>query len=132
VPSGASATWRTILARDDDDEVKVQHNQMGNIFLVGGQMAFILSHDDVDKLSGETLETLTLTHPGQAAPGHRRNPREPRQRSHGPGCRHCRGRNGGGPDPRPGLSRLRGKGVGGRLVSAIDRKPSASSSAAPN
>ena len=48
-----------ILARDESDEVKVQHNQMGNIFLVGGQLAFILTHDDVDKLSGDTLEGLT-------------------------------------------------------------------------
>lgn len=50
-----------ILARNEDDTVKVQPNPMGNIILVGGQLAFILTPDDVDKLSGETLETLTQT-----------------------------------------------------------------------
>lgn len=48
-----------ILARNEDDTVQAQHNPMGSIILVGGQLAFILTHDDVDKLGGETLETLT-------------------------------------------------------------------------
>ncbi len=48
-----------ILARNEDDTVKVQSNPMGNIILVGDQLAFILTHDDVDRLSGETLDSLT-------------------------------------------------------------------------
>jgi hypothetical protein len=67
----------TILARDESDEVKVQHNQMGNIFLVGGQLAFILTHDDVDRAQRRNARRPHPQHPGQAAPGHRRDPREP-------------------------------------------------------
>lgn len=49
----------SILARDDSDEVRVQANDIGNLIMVGDQLAFILSPDDADKLSGETLPTLT-------------------------------------------------------------------------
>lgn len=49
----------SILARDDSDEVRVQANEVGNLIMVGDQLAFILSPDDADKLSGETLATLT-------------------------------------------------------------------------
>lgn len=65
---GAPATQRaergrhnltTLLARNEDDAVQVQPNPMGNIILVSGQLAFILTPGDVDTLSGETLDTLT-------------------------------------------------------------------------
>lgn len=48
-----------ILARDESDEVRAQPNDIGNLIMVGDQLAFILSPDDADKLSGETLPTLT-------------------------------------------------------------------------
>jgi len=110
-----------ILARDENDEVKVQHNQMGNIFLVGGQMAFILSHDDVDKLSGETLETLTLTTLDKL---HRviAETRESRDsEAMARGAATAAGATAVALIVALVLSRLH-KGVGGRLVSAIDSK----------
>ncbi len=48
-----------ILAQGGDDEVTVQPDPMGSIFLVGGQMAFVLTRDDVDRLGGESLDSLT-------------------------------------------------------------------------
>ena len=110
-----------ILARDEDDEVKVQHNQMGNIFLVGWSAGLHPQPRRCGQAQRRDPRNPHPHHPGQAAPGNRRNPREPRQRSHGPGCRHCRGCTAVALIVALVLSRLH-KGVGGRLVSAIDSK----------
>lgn len=48
-----------ILARGESDTVRVEHNPMGTIFLVGDQLAFVITPNDVDTLGGETLEALT-------------------------------------------------------------------------
>lgn len=49
----------SILARDASSEVRADPNDIGNLIMVGDQLAFILSPDDADKLSGETLPVLT-------------------------------------------------------------------------
>lgn len=53
------ATIATILERATSDEVVVQPNPVGNLILIDGQRAFVLTADDVDKLAGETLAALT-------------------------------------------------------------------------
>ena len=49
------------LERGGSDSVSVQPNPVGNIVLIGGQLAFVLTPEDTDKLAGETLEALTDT-----------------------------------------------------------------------
>ena len=39
----------------------MQPNPVGNIVLVGGQLAFVLTPEDTDKLAGESLDALTDT-----------------------------------------------------------------------
>ncbi|WP_298620621.1 mechanosensitive ion channel family protein [uncultured Zoogloea sp.] len=53
------ATISAILERATSDDVVVQPNAVGNILLIDGQLAFVLTPDDTDKLAGETLATLT-------------------------------------------------------------------------
>ncbi|MCK6377003.1 MAG: hypothetical protein L6Q69_23310, partial [Zoogloea sp.] len=43
----------------DSVSVSVQPNPVGNIVLVGGQLAFVLTPEDTDKLAGESLDALT-------------------------------------------------------------------------
>ncbi len=49
------------LDRGGSDAVGVQPNPVGNIVLVGGQLAFVLTPEDTDKLAGESLDALTDT-----------------------------------------------------------------------
>ncbi|MCK6374466.1 MAG: mechanosensitive ion channel family protein [Zoogloea sp.] len=53
------ATITTILERATGNEVVVQSNPVGNIVLIDGQLAFIVTDADTDKLAGETLDALT-------------------------------------------------------------------------
>ncbi|MBP7392662.1 MAG: mechanosensitive ion channel family protein [Zoogloea sp.] len=47
------------LLQRGDDTITVKPTELGNIVLIGGQMAFVLSPDDTDKLAGQTLAALT-------------------------------------------------------------------------
>lgn len=47
------------LLQRGDDTITVRPTDLGNIVLMGGQMAFVLSPDDTDKLAGQTLAALT-------------------------------------------------------------------------
>lgn len=49
------------LERGAGDTLSVQPNPVGNIVLVGGQLAFVLTPEDTDKLAGESLDALTDT-----------------------------------------------------------------------
>ncbi len=49
------------LLQRGDDTITVRPTDLGNIVLIGGQMAFVLSPDDTDKLAGQTLAALTDT-----------------------------------------------------------------------
>ncbi len=53
------STITTILERTAGDEVTVQSNPVGNIVLIDGQLAFIVTDADTDKLTGERLDALT-------------------------------------------------------------------------
>lgn len=53
------ATITTILERATGNQVTVQSNPVGNIVLIDGQLAFIVTDADTDKLAGETVDALT-------------------------------------------------------------------------
>lgn len=48
-----------LLQHGGDDTVTTRPSELGNIVLVGGQMAFVLTEDDADRLAGQTLAPLT-------------------------------------------------------------------------
>lgn len=48
-----------ILTRRESDTVTLRPDAAGRIVMVGGRMAFVIANEDVDHLSGETLEILS-------------------------------------------------------------------------
>ncbi|MEN3110050.1 mechanosensitive ion channel family protein [Uliginosibacterium paludis] len=50
-----------ILARREADQVELKADPAGRIVMIGGRMAFFIANEDVDRLSGESLDALSQT-----------------------------------------------------------------------
>ena len=73
----AAATDRIVglLERGGPGKVAVEHLEPGDAVKIDGSLAFLLTRDDVDRLSGETFDALVANDRHGARADHRRNAR---------------------------------------------------------